>query len=45
MGVGQKVRIVAQSGVEYQWNIPRDAQGTVIYRYRLLRDDRDAPEG
>jgi len=44
MDVGQKVRIIAQSGVAYQWNIPRDAQGTVICRYRFLRDDRDAPD-
>ena len=42
--MGQKVRIVAQSGVAYQWDIPRDALGTVICRYRLLRDDREAPD-
>ena len=44
MDVGQKVRVRPQSGVAHDWEIPCEALGTVICRYRLLRADLQAPD-
>jgi len=44
MNVGQKVRVRDGSSLARDWDIPRDAQGTVLCRYRLLRDRQDAPD-
>ena len=34
---GQKVRVRPSSPAARDWQIPRDAEGTVICQYRLLR--------
>ena len=44
MDLVQKVRVKPHSGVAHDWEIPSEALGTVICRYRLLRDDREAPD-
>jgi hypothetical protein len=44
MRVGQKVRISSTSRVARQWNIPRDAQGIVTCRYRVLNERATAPD-
>ncbi len=42
MHAGQKVRFKAASPLSFQLNIPRDAQGAVLCRYRLLRGESSA---
>jgi hypothetical protein len=37
--VGQRVRFKSTSAARY-WNIPQDAQGTVMCSYRLLTSNR-----
>jgi len=37
MQAGQKVRFKAASPLSLKFNIPREAQGAVLCRYRLLR--------
>ena len=44
MNVGQKVRVRPSSEVSNAWRIPREAPGTVICRYRVLKEDQAAPE-
>jgi hypothetical protein len=44
MNVGQKVRVRPASRVARDWKIPRDAQGTVICKYRLLKESQAAPD-
>jgi hypothetical protein len=44
MNPGQKVRVRPTSSVARDWNIPREAQGTVICRYRVLKDAQTAPD-
>ena len=44
MDVVQKVRVKPDSGVAHDWEIPCAALGTVICRYRLLKDDQRAPD-
>ena len=42
MQAGQKVRFKAASPLSIELKIPREAQGAVLCRYRLLRGDNDA---
>ncbi len=42
MHTGQKVRFKAASPLSLQLNIPREAQGAVLCRYRLLRGENQA---
>jgi hypothetical protein len=44
MNAGQKVRVRPTSRFATRWKIPRDAQGTVLCRYRLLKDGDSAPD-
>jgi hypothetical protein len=44
MHAGQKVRVKPASRIARDWNIPREALGTVICRYRLLKDKTVAPD-
>jgi hypothetical protein len=44
MDVGQQVRVNPASSVAKQWNIPREARGTVICRYRVERESSAAPD-
>ena len=44
MNVGQKVRIKPDSPLARDLKIPREAQGTVTCRYRVLKDGEDAPD-
>lgn len=39
MQAGQKVRFKAASPLSLRFNIPREAQGAVLCRYRLLRGE------
>ena len=41
--VGQRVRFKSTSAARY-WKIPHDAQGTVMCSYRLLANNRAAPD-
>jgi len=43
MKVGQRVRFKSTSAARY-WKIPQDAQGTVMCSYRLLANNRAAPD-
>jgi hypothetical protein len=43
MEAGQRVRVRASSQLAREWNIPSDAKGTVICRYRLLRERQVGP--
>jgi hypothetical protein len=43
MNVGQKVRVKAASQAVRDWKVPRGAQGTVICKYRLLKQSQMAP--
>jgi len=40
MDAGQKVRVIPASPFGPLWSIPGEAQGTVLCRYRLLRNNR-----
>ena len=42
MHAGQKVRFKAASPLSLQLKIPREAQGAVLCRYRLLRGETEA---
>ncbi len=44
MILGQKVRCRPTSHIARDWKIPRDALGTVICRYRLLKEQPSAPD-
>jgi hypothetical protein len=44
MKVGQRVRFKSTSGAARYWKIPHDAQGTVMYSYRILASNRPAPD-
>jgi hypothetical protein len=44
MKVGQRVRFKSTSGAARYWKIPHDAQGTVMCSYRLLANNRAAPD-
>ncbi len=42
--VGQKVRVKATSWASSTWKIPMGSEGTVLCRYRILRDKQTAPD-
>ena len=44
MTIGQRVRFKSTSGAARYWKIPHDAQGTVMCSYRLLANNRAAPD-
>jgi len=44
MKVGQRVRFKSTSDAARYWKIPHDAQGTVMCSYRLLANNRAAPD-
>ncbi len=44
MGTAQRVRVRPASGIARDWDIPPEATGTVICRYRLLAGAASAPE-
>ena len=44
MHAGRKVRVRPDSPVARELGIPPDAQGTVICRYRILKDSQTAPD-
>ncbi|MGO4872631.1 MAG: hypothetical protein ACLPGW_18840 [Roseiarcus sp.] len=43
MNAGGRVRVRPGSQIARDWKIPPDALGTVICRYRLLKDNDPAP--
>lgn len=40
----QKVRCRPTSRIVRDWKIPREALGTVVCRYRLLKEDTSTPD-
>jgi hypothetical protein len=39
MITGQRIRLRAQSRLAREWNLPNNAQGTLICRYQILARD------